>query len=101
MNNALDEHSELNYNKFKRKSNDWKDSFLSKAILETYSRYGNKKNLSRRSWYNLRSGMKNITFRFVPCLRIIHLNFKSGFIQTFLDNCLPVNFFKKNDQIST
>ena len=58
MNNALDEHSELNYNEFKRKSNDWKDSFLSKAILETYSRYGNKKNLSRRSWYNLRSGMK-------------------------------------------
>ena len=43
MNNALDEHSELNYNEFKRKSNDWKDSFLSKAILETYSRYGNKK----------------------------------------------------------
>ena len=38
MNNALDEHSELNYNEFKRKSNDWKDSFLSKAILETYSR---------------------------------------------------------------
>jgi len=60
MNNALDEHSKLNYNEFKRKSNDWKDSFLSKAILETYSRYGNKKNLSRRSWYNLRSGMKNL-----------------------------------------
>ena len=35
MNNALDDHS---YNEFKRKSNDWKDSFLSKAILETYSR---------------------------------------------------------------
>ena len=38
MNNALDEHSELNYNEFERKSNDWKDSFLAKAILETYSR---------------------------------------------------------------
>ena len=58
MNNALFDYYELKYVEFKVQNNSYKDEFLSKAIKKTYSLYGHEQNLSKQSWYNLRSGIK-------------------------------------------
>ena len=58
MNNALFEYNESKYVEFKVWETSLKDEFLESAIKKTYSRYGHEQNLSKRSWRNLRSGIK-------------------------------------------
>ena len=66
MNNALFEYNESKYVDFKVWETTLKDEFLEIAIRKTYSRYGHEQNLSKRSWRNLRSGIK-VLYAFDIC----------------------------------